>query len=174
MAEENTIATEAANIDYKAMYEELQGKHEKLKSSFDKTASEAADLKRKNIAYMSDEEKRNAEIAEKEAHYKAIERENSLYKYKASLSASITDEKVLSTVAEAFADGKIDVAIKAQNEYWKNRLDLQAKEIKADLMKQNPQATAQSGSPRMTKDEIMKIADYEERQKLIAQNFDLF
>lgn len=174
MAEEVTTTNATETVDYKAMYEEVQGKYDKLKTSFDKTASEAADLKRKNTAYMSEEEKRTAELAEREAYYKTIERENALWKYKSSLSSSITDEKVLATVAEAFADGKIDVAIKAQNEYWKNQLAQQAKEIKADLMKQNPQATAQGNSSRMTKEEIMRVADFEQRQALIAQNIDLF
>lgn len=174
MGEEVKSTTTNETVDYKALYEDAQGKYDKLKMSFDKTASEAAELKRKNTAYMSDEEKRNAELAEREAHYKAIERENSLYKYKASLSASIADEKVLSEVADALADGKIDEALKKQNDYWKSRMADLEKQTRANLMKDNPQSTPQGDKTAITKEEIMKVSDFEERQKLIAQNINLF
>lgn len=59
--------------DYKALYEKEVAERAKLKKSFDATASEIAELKKANKAKMSEEEKREAELAEKELHYKEME-----------------------------------------------------------------------------------------------------
>lgn len=170
MAEETNPTPE---INYKAEYEKMQSEYDALKRSFDKASSEIADFKRKDKARMTDEEKRNAELAEREEHYKAIERENALYKYKASLSTQIKDEKVLSEVAELYASGDISGAIAKQNEYFAKYQTELEKSIKADLLKQNPQATPQS-NVRMSKEDIMKISDPVLRQQMIAQNIHLF
>ena len=64
---EQTVDT----TDYKALYEKEKADREKLKASFDKTASEIAELKKQNKAKMSEEEQRQAEQAEREALYKS-------------------------------------------------------------------------------------------------------
>ena len=160
-------------IDYKAQYESMKSEYDALKRNFDKTSSEVAEYKRKEKARMTDDEQKKAELAEREEHYKAIEKENALYKYKASLSNQIKDEKVLSEVAELYASGDISGAIAKQNEYFAKYQTELEKSIKADLLKQNPQATPQS-DVKMSKEDIMKISDPVSRQQMIAQNIHLF
>ena len=88
MAEETTTttATETVdNTDYKAEFERLQGEHAKMKASFDKASSEVADYKRKERERMSEDEKKAATDAEREAHYKELERRLALSDYSSEL-----------------------------------------------------------------------------------------
>ena len=159
--------------DYKALFEEMQGKYNITKASLDKTSSEIADYKRKERERMTDDDKRKAEDAEKDERYKAMERRLALRDYADELS-DITDEKVKANIVELFADGKIVDALKAFKQYrQKDRAEIE-KSIKDELMKKNPQATAQSGGSAITKEDILKTKDYQERQRLIAENIHLF
>lgn len=175
MAEETNPINKDGEVDYKALYEQSQSDLSRYKGSIDKLTSENAEYKRKERERMTDEDKRNAELAEKEKHYAEIERENALYKYKASLGSIIKDEKVLAEVAECYANGDIALAIGKQNAYLaKERTELE-KTIKAELLQQNPQPNPQNnGGAVMTKEEIMAVTDPIQRQQLIAQNINLF
>lgn len=178
MEKEITIASkdgsEANATDYKSMYEQLQSEFTRIKSANDKLSSENADYKRSERERMTEEQKRNADIAEKEKHYAEIERENAMYKYKASLSGVIKDDKVLTQIAECYANGDVVGALTIQNAYLaKDRSELE-KTIKAELLKQNPEPSPAGTNPKLTKDEIMAVKNPIERQKLIAQNIDLF
>ena len=176
MAEEtkNTTTETTDTTDYKAEFERLQSEHAKMKSSFDKASSEVAEYKRKERERMSEDEKKAAADAEREAHYKDLERRIALSDYSAELD-DIVDAKVKPEIVELFADGKIVEALKKFKEFrTKDRTEME-KRIKADLMKQNPQPSAQNSNPTAkTKDEIMAIVDAEERQKAIAENYHLF
>lgn len=167
--------TQAENtIDYKAVFEKMQSEYAKLKSNFDKASSEIAEHKRKDKERMTDEQKRQAEFEEREARYKAIEKENSLYKFKSSLSKHIKDENVLNEVAECYANGDIETAIQKQNDYYtKSKTELE-KSLRAELLQKNPQPTPQGDKPTMTKEQIMAIEDFTERQQAIAKNITLF
>jgi hypothetical protein len=176
MAEENknTTTETTDTTDYKAEFERLQAEHAKMKSSFDKASSEVADYKRKERERMSEDEKKAAADAEREAHYKDLERRIALSDYSAELD-DVADAKVRTEIVELFADGKIVEALKKFKEFrTKDRAEME-KRIKADLMKQNPQASAQNGtSTAKTKAEIMAIKDADERQKAISENIHLF
>lgn len=166
--------TKTNEVDYKAEFERLQNDYAKLKGNFDKTSSEVADYKRKERERMGDEEKREAEMQEREAYYKKLEKENAVHRYTAKMSNLIKDEKTLNEVATLMAEGNYDKAIEKQMAYLeKERAELE-KTIKADLMRQNPQPTPQSGGKSMTKQEIMAIKDPVERQQAIARNITLF
>ena len=124
---------------------------------------------------MSEEEKVQAELAQREEYYKQLEKENARNRYTAKLRKTIKDEKVLEELAELFANGDYSTAIDKQNEYFEKYHSEMEKTIKADLMKQNPQATPQSGGkPTKTREEIMSITDPVERQRLIGENIKLF
>lgn len=175
MAEETKTTTTgtADTTDYKAEFERLQAEHARVKSSFDKASSEVAEYKRKERERMSDDEKKAASDAEREAHYKDLERRLALSDYSAELD-DIVDAKVKTEVVELFADGKIVEALKKFKEFRaKDRAEME-KRIKADLMKQNPQPAAQGGVGTKTKSEILAIKDATERQKAIADNIHLF
>ena len=175
MAEEKTTeTTETTAIDYKAKFEEMSLAYEKMKSAHDKTSSEVADYKRKERERMTADEKAQAELAEREAHYKEIERENAVHRYTAKLGGLITDGKVLTEIATLMANGEYDKAIETQTAYLlKERSEIE-KKIKADLLKQNPQPQPEGESKTWTKAEIMAVKDASERQALIAKHIDLF
>lgn len=68
-----TIAQEEIDkTDYKALYEKEVAERAKLKKSFDATASEIAELKKASKAKMSEEEKREAELAEERQHWQEM------------------------------------------------------------------------------------------------------
>ena len=81
----------------------------------------------------------------------------------------------MNEIADLYADGDYASAIDKQNEYLAKYHGELEKTIKAELLKQNPQPTAQSGNNSYkTKDEIMAIKDTATRQKAIADNLNLF
>ena len=124
---------------------------------------------------LTEEEKAQIELAKKEEYYKALEKENNRNKYIAKLGKTIKDEKVLNEIADLYADGDYASAIDKQNEYLAKYHGELEKTIKAELLKQNPQPTAQSGNNSYkTKDEIMAIKDTATRQQAIADNINLF
>jgi hypothetical protein len=178
MAEETKTTTTADgagdNTDYKAELEAARAELAKMKASFDKASSEVAEHKRRERERMSEDEKRAAEDAEREAHYKALERRIALSDFSAELD-DVSDAKIRGEIAELLADGKIVEALKKFKEFRVKDRSETEKRIRAELMKQNPQPSAQSGTPTAkTKAEIMAIRDPKERQKLIAENMHLF
>ena len=178
MAEEtkNTTTEETTEtVDYKAEYEKLKSSYDKLKTANDKTSSENADYKRKERERMSAEEQKAVENEEREKYYKALERENAVHRYTSKLGGVIKDQKALTEIAELMADGEYDKAIEKQTEYLSKDRETLEKQIKSELMKQNPQAQPQnSGGSVKTKEEIMAIKDPVERQAAIAKNINLF
>ena len=133
------------------------------------------DFKAKYTDTLNDVQKAEMANAEREAKYKAIERENSINRYEKKLSSSVKDESIRNEIAILMADGKYDEAIDKQNAYLATETANLEKKIKDDLMKQNPQANPTN--PKLSyksKDEIMAIKDTETRQKAIAENINLF
>lgn len=133
------------------------------------------DAEKKLADKLTEEEKAQIEQAKREEYYKALEKENARNKYITKLAKTIKDEKVLEEIVELYVEGDFAKAIDKQNDYLANYHSELEKTIKADLLKQNPQATAQSGkSSYKTKDEIMAIKDTATRQQAIAENITLF
>lgn len=176
MAKETTKVAEGQtpDTDYKALFEEMEGKYSSMKASFDKASSEIAEFKRKERERMSEEDKRKAEDAEKDAYYKSLEREVALAKYSEELD-DITDTKLKTQITELFADGDIKKALSVFKDWRKKDRDEIKKSIRAELLATNPQPAAQSSAPAFkTKDEILSIKDTAARQKAIAENLHLF
>ena len=101
---------------------------------------EKNDLNTKYIAKLTDEEKREAEIAEREKYFKQLERTNNINEYAKKLS-HIDDEKTRSEIAELLADGKTFEAIEKQNEYQANKETQLRETIKQELLSSNPTQT---------------------------------
>lgn len=174
MAEATKTTETTPEIDYKAEFEKMQSDYAKLKTSFDKASSDIADYKRKERERMSDDEKSKAEADEREKHYKELERRIAISDYEAQLD-DVTDAKIKREIAELFADGETTKAMAKHKEFRaKDREELK-KQVKDELMKQNPQHNPQSGtSTYTTKEEILAIKDTATRQKAIAENLHLF
>lgn len=120
--------------NYKALYEKTVASLEKevaerakLKKSFDATASEIAELKKANKAKMSEEEKREAELAERELHYKEMENQLNSMRVDTVFAKNGYDEKDYSDLSkklvEACGDKACDIVenivafVKKSNKY---------------------------------------------------------
>jgi len=177
MAEnDNGIQTpQEPTIDYKAEFERLQADFEKQKNAISKANSEAADYKRKYQERMSEEEKQQQALKEREEHFKAIERENNQIKLSKQLGF-IKDEAKLNEISNLFVDGDTVGGLTAVNAYVKDMQENLAKEIKADLLRNNPQPHPQptgDGKPAITKAQFDKM-DYSARLKIKADNPELY
>ena len=139
---EQTTAEQSANsvvdtqkstdsIDYKAEYEKMK----RLKDQYSK---ESADWKTKYNSTLSDVEKERIANEEREAHYREIERKYNLNELSLGLSESISDKDVVTTIASKMLDGDNKGAVDALNKYIKANNENLTKQIKEELLKDNP------------------------------------
>lgn len=118
-------------IDYKAEYEKMK----RLKDQYSK---ESADWKTKYRDTLSDVEKERIANEEREAHYKEIERKYNLNELSLGLSESISDKEVVTDIASKMLDGDNRGAIDALNKYIKSNNENLSKQIREQLLKDNP------------------------------------
>ena len=133
---------------------------------------EKNDLNTKYLAKLTDEEKREAEIAEREKYFKQLERTNNINEYAKKLS-HIDDEKTRSEIAELLADGKTFEAIEKQNEYQANKETQLRETIKQELLSSNPTPPPVNNTGTITKEQFAQM-DYRERTKLYNENQELY
>lgn len=155
--EEGKVVTKPEpEVDYKALYE--KEKHDR--ESLDKYAK---DLKNKYQAKLTDEEKRNTEIAEKEAYYRKLERELAYSKLKARLAGSITDEKTLDDISGKFADGNVYDALDALVKYAGEKEKNIRATIEQEILAKNPTPPPAAPTTKSWKD--MTSEDWEQLRK---------
>lgn len=145
------------------------GKHNAEMKSVEE---ERDDYKNKYLAKCTDEEKREEEIAKKEAYYKKIERENSVNKYAKTLSY-VTDEKARLELAELYADGKNEEALNKLAEYQANNEAQLRETIKQELLSSNPTPPPVNNTGTTTKEQFAQMG-YQEKVKLYNENPDLY
>lgn len=133
---------------------------------------ERDDYKEKLNAKLTDDEKREAEIAEREKYFKQIERENSVNKYAKKLS-HIDDEKTRSEIAELLADGKTFEAIEKQNEYQANKETQLRDTIRQELLSSNPTPPPVNNTGTITQEQFSQMG-YQEKVKLYNENPELY
>ena len=133
---------------------------------------ERDDYKAKYLGKLSDEEKREQEIAEREKYFKQIERENSINKYAKELS-HIKDEKIRSEMAELLADGKTFEAITKQNEYQASQEAQLRETIKQELLSSNPTPPPVNNTGTITKEQFAQMG-YQDKVKLYNDNPELY
>lgn len=136
------------------------GKH---KSEMKSLEEERDDYKAKYLAKLTDEEKREAEFAEKEKYFKQLERTNNINEYAKSLS-HITDEKIRLEIAELLADGKIMDATKKQSEYQANNEAQLRETIKQELLSSNPTPPPVNNTGTITKEQFAQMGYLEKVQ----------
>lgn len=132
----------------------------KLKRSFDKASSEAADYKKKYNATLSEKERIDIEKAEQEAErdeqFKALVRENQISKLeKGYLGMKYTTDEA-SRMAIAEADGDLEAKMKILAEVDARK----QKELEQEFMRKIPQPNFGVGDekPSMTKEEFQKLS----------------
>lgn len=156
-AEEKLAALES--YEYEDHSEEVQT----LKNRNDKLSKESAEWKRKHNALLSEDERKEQELAE-------LRREKAKSVYKAKLLADGYDETLADASADALADGDTDTFFANQKKFIAAR----DKALKEELMRGTPRPGAGDGTTYNSKDEIMKITDPVARQQAIADNMHLF
>lgn len=157
----------------------------KYKDAMDKASSEAKKYKDrmreaedKLKTYMTDDERKQQEQAD---HYKAIEEENARLKRDMTISQKTAfyqsigfDGELAKETAEAFVDGDFEAVerntLKA-HEAFENNLRQQVRE---EAVRNTPYPQNSGNTNSLTKEQIMKEKDTIKRQKLIAENIDLF
>lgn len=144
------------------------------KTTADKYATEAADLKKQLRAKQTDEEaaKSKAEADQKELldKYNELLRKTTVSEHTAKFLALGFDERLAAETAEAIVDGNIDKFFTNTEKY---KADLE-KKIKADLLRGTPRPEDGAAPKPMTRDEISKIKDPTQRQAAIAANMNLY
>ena len=167
-ANETVLTTE----QLMAQIEQLTADRDRYKSANDKLSKSEAEIKRQLKAKLSEEERISAEQAEaqrlREEEFEAIKAENNRMK---ALSAykSISNDKVVESLIEAVSNADHS----AISLIIENEKKLAIKEAQTEWLKSRPQASI-GGNSAMTKEDIMAIADRNERMRAIALNQNLF
>jgi hypothetical protein len=124
------ITAALANIDLHAGFVK--------KDVFDKTASEAADWKKKHNALLSEEERKEAERLEANKkvmdELESLRKENTITKHKANFLKLGYDEKLASETAEAFASGNMELVFANQAKH----MEAHDKALKAQMLNNTP------------------------------------
>lgn len=151
----------------------LMVENAKLKRSFDKAASEASDYKKKYNATLSEQERASQEKAEEQARrderLEELERELSVRRFTESYLDLGYDKESAIAAATAQVDNDVETLFKLQ----KKIIDAKVQAKEQELYKSIPRAKT-GVYASMTKDQIMKIEDRDERLKAIAENMEIF
>lgn len=163
------------DIDYKAEYEKLLSENEKNKRLKDQYSKESADWKNKYNATLSDVEKEKIAQEEREKHYKEIERQFNLGNLKNSLSKTINNDEVSSTIAGYMLDGNFNGAVEEMNKYFANHDEELSKQMTEKLLKNTPTPPPQNVNDNggVTKEKLDKMS-YNERVEFKNKNPELY
>lgn len=145
------------------------------KEVFDRTASSAAEWKRKHNALLSEEEQakiaREEELTNLRNSVAQMTREKMIAQYKAEYISMGYSEALAAKSAEAAADGDTATVFANQKAF----LEAHDQVLKANLMQSTPTPPGGTGgSQAWTKAKIMAVKDTRERQRLIAEHIELF
>lgn len=128
-----------------------------LKATADKYASEAADFKKKYNATLSEQERKDAELAEqnklRDKELADLRRERAIDKQTAKYLALGFDAELAAATAEASVDGNTDVVFANMS---KHQQDREAK-LRADLLKSTP-TPASGDAPIAASQQYEKMA----------------
>jgi len=163
---------EIADPDYSGYI--LKDEYNKMKSQFDKTASELAEMKKQYKARLTDEEQKQAEHDEElqtlRQKVQLMEMETQVAEIKSNYISMGYDEDLALDTAKATVEGD-NKRIFANH---KKFLEAHDKAFEANLIANTPRPEGASPSSPITKEEIMAIKDTTERQQKMAENPSLF
>ena len=158
VVEQTTAETKAEEVKPSPTEAALQKEIDNLKKRLSVVNSDAAEMKRKLREKMSEDERKEAERAEKEAAREAelaeLRREKTVNGYKARLMEVGYDAETAKSMAEGLPSDLGDDFFAAQKTF----LDNKAKEIEANLIKNQPNLS--NGKPFSASDaEAKELAD---------------
>ena len=154
----NKETTKAEETNFAERLAKLELENKKLKSSFDKASSEAADYKKKWKATQTEAEQRAMEKLEaeeaREERIKTLERENAINSFAKSFLALGYDEQMAEEAATAQFDNDTDTLFKLQSAFMSKR----EASIKEDLIKSMPKPPVGSDEETaITKEQFGKM-----------------
>ena len=142
-------------------------------SKYQALEKERDGFKQKWSDTLTEAQKAEQRAIEEQNATNAIKRENIFLKKRGKLLKTIKDEQIVDEIANLWADGKYDDADDKYREYEaKSREELE-KQIKADLMKQNPQPNPQGQGDYMTSEQFAKLP-LSQKQKIATENPELY
>lgn len=154
-------------------YEDNASELERYKGAVTKANSEAAEWKKKHNALLTAEElakqTRDDEVTSLKDKIAELEKKEAISVHKSKFLGLGYDEALAEATAKALHEGDMETVFANQKKFNEGY----AKKIEADLLKGTSNPPAGNGK-QMSKDDIMKINDPAERQKLIADNIELF
>lgn len=148
-----TTATTKPEVDYEKLYREAVANQEKERKY-------AQDLKAKLREKLTEDEKKKAELEERENYYKSIERENKFIKFRLELANSINDTNVLDEVSNLLVDGDILNAISKINAHINGQKESYEKKLKEATLTNNPIPPAGSSTPPVKDWRAMSIEEW--------------
>lgn len=129
-----TQNTQPPEKDYKHEYEKQLLEIEKLKNAISKTNSENAEYKKKEIAKMSDDEKKAKELQDLIDSKNQMEAEIRMMK----LERDLLSNGFSAEESEKLISANISISdVKILTEIIKNKVDLAVKSAKAEAIKEN-------------------------------------
>lgn len=151
-------------------YEDNAEALKKYKGLVDKSSSEAADLKRKYNALLSDDERKKQENAEEletlRNQVAEMQKEKTIAGYKARFLALGYEESLAEETAAALANSEAEKMFRNQKKF----LEAHDKAFEADLLKNTPRPQAGSvGESAVTLDAFRKMS-VQERCSFAAQH----
>ena len=174
-----TKVTESQSTENNATVEELKAQlaaeraeKERHKTALDKALKEKGDITKQLRAKQTAEEQQAEELAEaqrlRDEEFEAMKSELNHNKAVNAYKA-IPDEKMVESLIEAVSDADHNAIANIMEKY----ANAKVKEAQAEWLQSRPQVNTGNYSS-MSKEQIMAIADRDERMKAIAQNQHLF
>lgn len=162
-AEQKLVALEAFDVpdpDYTGFVK---------KDTFDKTASELAEWKKKHNALLSEEEKKKLaneeQMAAIQKELETLKKEKSVSEAKARFIGLGLDEALAAETAVAMSNGDNDKVFANMKKFNENR----EKALRVELLNQTPPPPAGGNGGEVTKEAFGKMG-YEDRLKLSVDN----
>lgn len=175
--EQETGGGEEVNPTIEDLMKQLEAERaekERNKSALDKALKEKGDitkqLRQKQTTEEREAEEKKAEDERRQQEYDNAMSELNHLKATNAYTTVLSDDKVIENIIGAVADADHkSIALIIENEK-----KAAVKAAQAEWMKSRPPVNAGGAYSGMTREQIMGIADRDERLKAIAQNRDLF
>ena len=143
------------------------------KATFDKKASEAAELSKQLKSRMTEDEAKKAAEAEEKANLIArleqLEHEKAVSGYVASYLAMGYEEKLAKSSAEALAKGDMDTVFKNQTAHAASV----EKALRTELLKQTPPPAGGAVDNKLTREEFRKM-NLADKAKFATEHPDVY
>jgi hypothetical protein len=161
--------------DLQLQLAEERAKAQKFKSSFDKVSSEVAEYKKQLRAKLTEDEQKQLEIEEERAKQAEYIKELEDFKKRSdATSRYVTVVGMSAELAKEAVDAELNGDMDALAQVYSKHNEMVKKQMETEFLKGRPPINNGSNGSALTKEDILAITDPVERQRLIAENIELF